>query len=82
MVEINLINWLNAYKKLFTGGSASSFCHNGVLDGFESTSHLRVTGIPSLSGYPKPGVLVIANDGVSGIERKIFKSYLSTKFPF
>lgn len=48
-----------------TGGSPSSFCHIAELDGLESTSHLSETGIPSRNGYPKPGVRVIANDGVS-----------------
>lgn len=50
----------------FTGGSLSSFCQMAVDGGFESTSHFSDTGIPSRRGYPKPGVLVIANDGVSG----------------
>lgn len=48
-----------------TGGSPSSFCHTAELGGFESTSHFNETGIPSRSGKPKPGVLVMANDGVS-----------------
>lgn len=54
-------------KKMWklTGGSPSSFCHIAELDGLESTSHLSETGIPSRNGYPKPGVRVMANDGVS-----------------
>jgi hypothetical protein len=56
-----------------TGGSPSSFCHIAELGGFESTSHLRETGIPSRSGYPKPGVRVMAKDGVSKGERKWVK---------
>lgn len=52
-----------------TGGSPSSFCHIAELVGFESTSHLSDTGIPSRNGYPKPGVRVMANDGVS-VEKK------------
>lgn len=48
-----------------TGVSASSFCQSGVLGGFESTSHFSDTSMPSRSGYPKPGVREIANDGVS-----------------
>ena len=48
-----------------TGGSPSSFCHIAGLGGFESTSHFNETGIPSRNGYPKPGVRVMANDGVS-----------------
>lgn len=50
---------------LRTGGSPSSFCQMGVLDGFESTSHLSDTSMPSRNGYPKPGVREMANDGVS-----------------
>jgi hypothetical protein len=53
-----------------TGGSPSSFCHIAELGGFESTSHLRDTGIPSRNGYPKPGVRVMAKDGVSKGETK------------
>jgi hypothetical protein len=53
-----------------TGGSPSSFCHIAELEGFESTSHFRDTGIPSRNGYPKPGVRVMAKDGVSEVEKK------------
>lgn len=49
-----------------TGGSPSSFCQIATLGGFESTSHFKDTAMPSLKGYPKPGVRVIAKDGVSG----------------
>ena len=60
-MKMNKIKPINS----LTGGSPSSFCHIAVLGGLESTSHLSDTGIPSRNGYPKPGVLVIANDGVS-----------------
>jgi len=33
-----------------TGVSPSSFCQRGVLGGLESTSHLRLTSMPSRSG--------------------------------
>lgn len=56
---------------MLTGVSVSSFCHRGVLGGFESTSHFKDTSMPSLKGYPKPGVRDMANDGVS--EKKIKK---------
>lgn len=52
-------------EQLLTGGSPSSFCHIGVLGGFESTSHLSETSIFSLKGYPNPGKRDIAKDGVS-----------------
>lgn len=59
-------------KTSLTGGSPSSFCHTGVLGGFESTSHLSETSIPSRSGLPKPGAREIANDGVSIINEVKF----------
>lgn len=37
----------------------------GVLAGLLSTSHFKLTDIPSTIGIPKPGKRVIANDGVS-----------------
>jgi len=40
-------------------------CQIGVLAGLLSTSHFRLTDIPSTIGIPKPGKRVIANDGVS-----------------
>lgn len=40
-------------------------CQIGVLAGLLSTSHFRLTDIPSTMGIPKPGKRVIANDGVS-----------------
>lgn len=46
-----------------------------MLGGFESTSHFKDTSIPSLKGYPKPGVREIANDGVSA------KTYSHVNFP-
>lgn len=40
-------------------------CQIGALAGLLSTSHFRLTDIPSTIGIPKPGKRVIANDGVS-----------------
>lgn len=40
-------------------------CQIGLLAGLLSTSHFRLTDIPSTIGIPKPGKRVIANDGVS-----------------
>lgn len=40
-------------------------CQIGVLAGLLSTSHFKLTDIPSTIGIPKPGKRVIANDGVS-----------------
>lgn len=37
-------------ENVLTGGSPSSFCHIGVLGGFESTSHFSDTSMPSRSG--------------------------------
>lgn len=37
----------------------------GLDGGFESTSHFKDTAIPSLRGKPKPGSLLMANDGPS-----------------
>lgn len=45
-------------------------CHIGALDGLLSTSHFRLTDIPSTIGIPKPGRRVIANDGVSVKKRE------------
>lgn len=48
-----------------TGGVESSFCQIGYALGLASTSHFNDTGIPSLTGNPKPGSRDIANEGVS-----------------
>lgn len=61
----NMWETVFSFSFILTGVSPSSFCHKGVLGGFESTSHFKDTSIPSLNGYPKPGVREIANDGVS-----------------
>ena len=44
-------------------------CQIGTLDGLLSTSHFRLTDIPSTIGIPKPGSRVMANDGVSATKR-------------
>lgn len=51
----------------FVGFSAGHLprCQIGLLAGLLSTSHFRLTDIPSTIGIPKPGKRVIANDGVS-----------------
>lgn len=41
-------------------------CQIGKLDGLLSTSHFKLTAIPSNMGFPNPGKRVMANDGVSG----------------
>lgn len=41
------------------------FCQTGDDGGFESTSHFRDTGRPSLIGIPNPGIRLIPKDGVS-----------------
>lgn len=42
----------------------------GKLVGLLSTSHFKLRDIPSVTGIPKPGIRVIANDGVSEIKKK------------
>lgn len=44
-----------------------TFCQIGADLGFESTSHIKDTCIPSRIGKPKPGSLDMANEGVSAI---------------
>lgn len=50
-------------------------CHTGKLDGLLSTSHFRLTDMPSMMGVPNPGERVITNDGVSEIRTKQLMSY-------
>lgn len=59
-----------------TGGLPSSFCQTGRALGFESTSHLSETGIPSLIGNPKPGSLDMAKEGVSEKRNTCWLFYL------
>jgi len=53
-------------------------CQIGLLAGLLSTSHFRLTDIPSTIGIPKPGKRVIANDGVSETGIKQLVSVPST----
>ena len=61
------VKFKNPSGVCWTAGSPSSFCQIGLDLGFESTSHFKDTGMPSLIGKPKPGSLDMAKEGVSGI---------------